>query len=549
MLKIVPLGGLGEIGLNMMTVEYNEWMLVIDAGLMFPEEHMFGVDIVIPDFSYINSKRDMKRALILTHGHEDHIGAVPFVIKENPLPIYGTGFTLELLNEKFKDHRIVNIPPMHRIEPGGRLEFGPFRVEFIPVDHSIIESIALAISTPEGVLVHSGDFKIDHNASVGGKTDIARLCYYGSRGVLALLSDSTNVEKEGYSTGEEEIKDTLDGIFRSAEGRIIIAVFSSNVVRIRSALELAKKYGKRVCLSGKSIKQVVDIAIRQGFLKIEKGMELYEDYHYAIPDNEVVIITTGTQGEPMSSLARMALNQHKSIKIKRGDTIVLSSRFIPGNEKAITSLINRLYRMGAEVLYEKVSNIHSSGHAFREELKLMIRVTNPKFFIPIHGEFRHLVKHVQLAQELGIPPDRCLLLENGQPIYFNSGKVYMGEQVPTGRIFVDGKGVGDVSEMILRDRKRLSEEGLVIVLMAIDEYTGDILHGPDIISRGFILDEGKGGLLEEAKCVIYEVMDEIQKPLKIDWKELEPEIKGRLKGFFYQAVKRKPLIIPIIVPI
>lgn len=549
MLKVIPLGGLGEIGLNMMALECEDCVLIIDAGLMFPEEYMLGVDVVIPEFGYLRQNRGRLRGVVLTHGHEDHIGAVPFLLREFALPVFGTTFTIALLREKLREHQLPDPPDLRTVLPGETAEFGPFLVEFIRVDHSIVDGVGLAVHTPEGILVHSGDFKVDHTPVDGIVTDLPRFAHFGSLGVLALLSDSTNAEKEGFSPSERDVGRTLGDLFRLAPGRIITAVFASNIARIQQVADLALQGGRKLLFSGRSMRSNVRIARELGIMRIPDE-ELIEERQLAqFPDDKIAIITTGSQGEPMSSLTRMAQNRHKHIKTKPGDTVILSSRFIPGNEKAITAIINSLYRMGAEVVYEKVSDIHTSGHAYREELKLMLNLVRPGYFIPIHGEFRHLVKHAALAQEVGISRERIFLAENGDTVHFENGRAFLGERVPTGRVLVDGKGVGDVGEVVLRDRRRLSGDGMVIALMAVDEQTGDVVYGPDIVSRGFIFEDRNPDILEDAKCIVLEVLDEIEHPARMDWTDIAPDIKKELKRFFYSVLGRSPLILTIIIPV
>jgi ribonuclease J len=549
MLKMIPLGGLGEIGLNMMVVECDQDILILDAGLMFPEEYMPGVDVVIPDFQYLKDQKHEVKAVILTHGHEDHIGAMPFFLKEFNVPVYGTSFTIELLKEKLREHHLLQDSILHKVKPGELARFGPFTVEYIRVNHSIVDGVGLAIETPEGTLIHSGDFKIDQTPVDGQVTDLGRFASYGEKGVLALFSDSTNVEKEGFTLSEKEVRKTLETIFESSTGRLVVAVFASNITRIQQVVSLAVKFGRKVVFSGKSMKTNVRIAKEEGFIQVPPDTEVSEGATDRLPDDKVLMITTGSQGEPMSSLTRIAQNMHKSIKVKKGDTIILSSRFIPGNEKAITTIINNLYRMGAEVIYEKVSDIHSSGHAYQEELKLMLNLVKPRYFIPIHGEYRHLVKHLHLAMETGMPAENLILVENGATVCFQDGKAAIGARVHTGRILVDGKGVGDVDELVLRDRRRLSGDGIVIVLLAVDERTGEVIYGPDIVSRGFVFEDQGASILEEAKCVVLEVVDEITNRSHIDWADVGQDIKRGLKRFFYDLVERRPLILPIIMPV
>jgi len=549
MLKIMPLGGLGEIGLNMMVMEYDHYILVVDAGLMFPEEYMPGVDMVIQDMHYLKENRDKVQSIILTHGHEDHIGAMPFFLKEFNIPVFGTNFTIELLKEKLREHDLLANAILRKIQAGDVTQFGPFKVEYISVNHSIVDGVALAIDSPEGIIIHSGDFKIDQTPVDGQKTDLGRFAYYGEHDVLALFSDSTNIEREGFTLSERDVRRTLEELFHSCDGRLIIAAFASNITRVQQIINLADKFDRKVIFSGKSMVTNVRIARDEGFISMPDDIEIKEKEINLLPDDKINIITTGSQGEPMSSLTRMAQNTHKHIKIKKGDTIILSSRFIPGNERSITRIINNLYRMGAEVVYEKVSDIHSSGHAYKEELKLMLNLVKPKYFIPIHGEYRHLIKHIQMALEMGMPSDRPLLVKDGDTICFEDRKAEFGDPVQIGRILVDGKGVGDVGELVLRDRRKLSGDGMVIALLAVNEQTGEIIYGPDIISRGFVFEDQSGFILEDAKCIVLEVFDEIERPAHIDWTEVAPDIKRRLKHFFFKVIKRSPLILPIIIPL
>ncbi|MBN1105683.1 MAG: ribonuclease J [Deltaproteobacteria bacterium] len=549
MLSVIPLGGLGEIGLNMMAVECDDHVLVVDGGLMFPEDYMPGVDVVIPNFQYLRDNRNKEQCIILTHGHEDHIGAMPFLLKEFNLPVFGTSFTIELLKEKLREHNLVQQVTLMKVQPGQITQFGPFTVEYIRVNHSIVEGVGLAIDTPEGILVHSGDFKIDQTPVDGQYTDLERFAHYGRQDVLALFSDSTNVEREGFTLSERDVRRTLEVLFRLSKGRVIVAVFASNITRIQQVIELAVQFDRKIIFSGKSMRANVRIAREEGLLDIPDDREIGEHFIDHYPDHRIAMITTGSQGEPMSALTRMAHDKHKGVKIRKGDLVILSSRFIPGNEKAIATIINNLYRMGAEVVYEKVSEIHSSGHAHKEELKLMLNLIRPRYFIPIHGEYRHLVKHAQLAYEMGIPPERVAVVENGTRICFEKGEMAIGDRVKTGRIFVDGKGVGDVSELVLRDRMRLSGDGMVVVLLVVDEETGEILYGPDIVSRGFVFQDQQGFILEDAKCIVLEVIDELERPARIDWDQVGPEIKKRLKHFFYRIIERRPLVLPIILPL
>jgi ribonuclease J len=547
-LEVIPLGGLGEIGLNMLLLRYGEHILVIDAGLMFPEDYMLGIDIVIPDFSYLLKNKERIMAVVLTHGHEDHIGALPFFLREIPVPVYGSRFTLELVKEKLKEHRLLDQSDLRLVSVKEPLSIGPFELEFIRVTHSIPDGMGLAIKTPLGTLIHSGDFKIDQTPLGGEITDLNTFAQYGGQGVLALMSDSTNVEREGYTLSEKRIGETLDQIMRDCEGRVIVAVFSSNLHRIQQIVNSAVRYNRKVAFNGKSMVVNCRIAQELGYLSVPTGMELPLGEILHLPDSQITLITTGSQAEPMSSLTRIARDDHRQIKIRKGDTVILSSRFIPGNEKAIDGLINNLYRFGAEVIYEKVSEIHVSGHANQEELKLMLHLTRPQFFIPIHGEYRHLIKHAQLAAKIGIPKENLILAENGQVIRFDEAGGRIVDQVEVGRVFVDGKGVGDVGSLILRDRRHLSNEGLVVVQVVLNNQTGELLSGPDIISRGFISEEEYPGLIQEAKELVIEILYLRQKEDIKNWPEIQEEIRKTLRRLFDRSLERRPVVIPLIIP-
>ena len=547
MLKMIPLGGLGEIGLNMMVIQYGSHMVVVDAGLMFPDDYMLGVDLVIPDFSYLRENREKIEAVILTHGHEDHIGAVPFLLKEFPVPVFGTGFTLDLLREKLKEHTLPQSADLKIIIPGETYKIGPFAVEGIRVNHSIVDGVGLAIETPEGLILHSGDFRIDPTPVDDQLTDLIRFAHFGEKGVLAFFSDSTNAEKEGYTLSERDVKKTLRDYFLASRGRLIVASFASNITRIQEIISLAEEFDRKVVFNGRSMITNVGIAKTHGFIHFPEDLEVTEKKMKSLPDHQVVIVTTGSQGEPMSALSRMARGQHKGISVHRGDTIILSSRFIPGNEKAITSVINKLYGLGADVIYENVSDIHTSGHARQAELKVMLSLIRPQYFIPIHGEFRHLVKHAQIALDMGMNEKHVLIARDGDILSFHGGSGKINDTVAAGRTFVDGKGVGDIEETVLRDRRKLRNHGMVVVQMVLDERTGNILFGPEMISRGFVFEDHGQFILEDAQCIVLEVIDELEKPLPVDSEKLEREIRKRLKRFFYNVIERSPLIIPTII--
>ena len=548
-LKIIPLGGLGEIGMNMMVFEYGDTMFVIDSGLMFPEDYMLGIDFVIPNMDYIRRNRSKVVAIVLTHGHEDHIGALPYLIKEINVPIFGTAFTLGLVRHKLEERELISSSVLNEIFPDEKLRLGPFELEFIRVGHSVVDGVGIAIHTPHGLVVHTGDYKISYGVGGGGTTDVNRFAGYGEKGVLALLSDSTNVEKEGYTISDKEIGETLDKIVADSHGRIIVALFASNIARIQLIVDIARTRGKKVVFNGRSIEVSVNIARSLGHLTIPADTEIGIEQVSDFSDDETIIITTGSQGEPMSTLARMASGTHKQIKAKAGDTVILSSKFIPGNEKAIGKIINSLYRKGADVIYEKISEIHVSGHAFREELKLMIKLTKPEYFIPIHGEYRHLILHARLAKEVGIAEDKILLAENGEIIEFDEAGGRLSGSATTGRVLIDGKGVGDVGRSVLKERRILSEEGLVAVTLAFDEETGIIMYGPEIVSRGFVFQTESGHLLEDAQCVILEIVDEItpEIPNRID--KIRSKIQTALRQYFFFTIGRRPVILPFIMEV
>ncbi|NVM22348.1 MAG: ribonuclease J [Desulfobacterales bacterium] len=548
-LKIIPLGGLGEIGLNMMVIEYRDAIMIIDAGVMFPEDYMLGIDMVIPETTYLKDKTHMIKGIVLTHGHEDHIGALPYVARDLKVPIYGTPFTLALVEYKFRDHNLPMTMPFIQVAPRENIAIGPFAVQFIRVSHSVVDGVGLAITTPVGLIVHSGDFKINQIPVHGELTDINMFAECGERGVLALMSDSTNVEREGYTLSEKEIGKKLHSIFVECPGRIIVAVFASNIRRIQQIVEAARSEGRKIVFCGRSMQTSVTIAKDLGYLDLPKEMEINVGQVRDIPDPGVVIVTTGSQGEPMSVLSRIAMGTHKQIKIKGGDTVILSSKFIPGNERAIAHIINRLYKNGAEVIYEKVSDIHVSGHAFQEELKLMINLTKPGYFVPIHGELRHLIRHARLAEEVGISRQHILLAENGQVMVFDNAGGRIEGRAPAGRVLVDGKGVGDVERSILKERRYLSEEGLVITVLVIDGKTGQVVSGPDMESHGFLLEDYESDIMENARHIVMKALDEqdLDEPNRID--SIRTRIKKALRQYFYLVIQRKPVIFPVIVEV
>ncbi len=548
-LRIIPLGGLGEIGLNMMVFEYGDSLFVVDAGLMFPEDYMLGVDYVIPDMTYLKEKKNKLAGIVLTHAHEDHVGAIPYLLRDADAPVFGTPFTLGIVRHKLDEFSIQHTGRLHEVNPGEKLKIGDFELQFIRVSHSVVDGIGLAIRTPLGLIIHTGDFKISPTPIEGMGTDIKTFEAYGDQGVLALLSDSTNVEKEGQTISAAEIGKTLAKITEDSRGRIIISLFASNIARIQQIVNIAKARERKIIFNGRSIEVSLEIAKQLDYIDIPDELEIDISELNMYPDDEIIIVTTGSQGEPMSALARMASGSHRQIKIKDGDTVILSSKFIPGNEKAIANIINRLYKRGANVIYEKISAIHVSGHAFREELKKMIRMTRPDYFIPIHGEYRHLILHARLAQEVGIRKDHVLIAENGQVIEFDESGAHIEDEIITGRVLVDGKGIGDVGRSVLRERRVLSEEGLVVVKMAFDEETGIIIYGPEIDSRGFVFETETGHLLEDAICVILEVVEEVSPDEVRRVDTIRERMQKALRQYFYFTIGRRPVILPFIIEV
>ena len=543
-LRIVALGGLGEIGINCMSYECGDDLLLVDVGLMFPDADMPGVDYVIPDFSYIRERAGKLRGILLTHGHEDHIGALPFFLREFPVPVYGTALTLGILSGKLQEYKVD--AELVIVKPRDVVELGCFQAEFLRVAHSVVDGCALAIRTPEGTVIHTGDFKLDQTPVDGQPTDLASFARYGDEGVLALLSDSTNVEREGYTISERYVGEALADLFPKCRGRIIVAAFSSNIHRVQQVADVAAATGRKVLLNGRSMIANVKIARELGYLNIadELLMDIRELNH--LPPEQVCIISTGSQGEPMSALVRIAMDDHKQIKLEKGDTVILSSRNIPGNERTISELINHLYRRGADVHHEKVSEVHVSGHASQEELKLMMNIVRPRFFLPIHGEYRHLVLHRRLAMKVGIPEERCILAVNGEVVSFYNDTACIEETVETGRVFVDGKGVGDVGEVVLKDRRHLAEDGMVTVILGINQHSGELIYGPEIISRGFVFEDESQEYLQQARYVLKEALDELNTETLADRDEVRQVVRQTLKRFFKKSIERRPMVLPFI---
>lgn len=544
---LIPLGGLGEIGKNMMVIEHNKEIIIIDAGLMFPDEDMLGIDLVIPDISYLIENRERVKGIILTHGHEDHIGALPYVLKLLNVPIFGTKLTLGLARGKFEEHNMLREVTMNCVKAGDQLKIGNFLVEFIHVNHSIADVVALAIHTPVGIILHTADFKFDHTPVDGQVTDFRKLAELGDKGVLALLSDSTNVERTGYTPSERELSKTFEELFLQAQGRILVASFASNIHRIQQIIDNAFKHERKVVFVGRSMLNVASIAMELGYLRVPEGMLIELDDIDRYPSNQIAIITTGSQGEPMSALSRMATSEHKKIAIVPGDTVIISASAIPGNEKLVARTINHLFKQGAQVIYESVSEIHFSGHASQEELKLMINLTKPKYFIPVHGEYRHLVQHARLAIDVGIDTENVVIAENGDLVEITREKIRVASKVASGKVFVDGLGVGDVGNIVLRDRKQLSQDGILIVVVTIDKENGRVMAGPDIVSRGFVYVKESEALLEEAKEKVRQALERCTE--YSDWASTKNQIREILGKHLYGRMKRRPMILPIIMEV
>ena len=543
--RIIPLGGLHEIGKNMTAIEYENELIIIDCGLSFPDDDMFGIDKVIPDFSYLKNSGKKILGLLITHGHEDHIGAVPYLIKELNIPVYGNRFPLGLIENKLKEHGLT--AKLNVVNAGETFRIGSnFKVEAIRITHSIVDSLCFSIDTPAGRVFHTGDFKIDYTPVDGDPIDLARLARVGDEGVLLMMAESTNVFRQGYTPSERVVGETLDGIFRDAKSRIIIATFSSNVHRIKKIIDLAQQNGRKVAVSGRSMVTVVDLAQELGYIDVPKNtiIDINQARNYS--DKELVIITTGSQGEPMSALARMAANEHKAVKIKPGDRVILSSSPVPGNEITVANVVNKLIEKGAEVIYSDIAEIHVSGHASREELKLMHALIRPKYFMPVHGEYRHLQAHAELAQELGKSKDNVFILNNGDALTI-TGKTAVKENhvCDADGIMVDGLGVGDVGNIVLRDRRLLSESGLIILVAAIDKDARSIASGPDIISRGFVYVRENEDLIDAARHHAEDIINScLDKNIK-DWNSMKTAVREGLKKFIYNRTKRSPVILPI----
>ena len=547
--KIIPLGGVNEIGKNLTAIEYKNDIVIIDCGLRFPDEDMFGIDLVIPDITYLIKNRERVTGIFLTHGHEDHIGALPYVLKQLNVPVYGTKLTLGIVETKLKEHGLLSTTELIRVKPRDVIRLNSVSVEFIKTNHSIADSVAIAIHTPLGVVLHTGDFKVDYTPIDGEPMDFARFSELGKKGVLVMMADSTNVERPGYTMSERVVGESLVKIFGKAKGRIIIATFASNIHRIQQIIEAGKIYGRKVAVSGRSMENNMQVAMELGYIDVDKETLIGIDHINKYNDDELVVITTGSQGEPMSALSRMASSDHRKVNIKQGDTVIISATPIPGNEKLVSRVINQLFKNGAEVIYESLAQIHVSGHAYQEELKLMPALVKPKFFIPVHGEYRHLKKHGELAMTVGLPEENLVIADIGDVIEVTRNSIKKNGSVAAGQVFVDGLGVGDVGNIVLRDRKHLSQDGILTVVVTLSKENKSIVAGPDIISRGFVYVRESEPLMEEAREIVKSILLECEEKKINDWATLKSRVRDELRSYLYEKTKRKPMILPIIMEI
>lgn len=546
-LKIIPLGGLNEIGKNMTVFEYNDTIIVLDCGLAFPDDDTPGIDLVIPDTTYLEKNSEKVKAVVLTHGHEDHIGALPYFLKQFNVPVYGTHLTLGIVENKLKEHSVK--AKLNIVKAGSRIKVGPFNIEFIHTNHSIADSVAIALHTPVGTIVHTGDFKIDSTPISGEMIDLTRFGELGKEGVLALMADSTNVERPGFAMSESTVGISFRDIFKDCSKRIIVATFASNIHRVQQIIDSAAHHKRKVAILGRSMVNIIGVAEELGYINIPDNVLIDIDEVNRYPKSKVVIVTTGSQGEAMSGLTRMAFSDHKQIEITNNDLVVISANPIPGNEKLVSRVVDELFKKGAEVIYESMADVHVSGHACREELKIIMALTKPKFFIPVHGEYRHLKLHSELAQVMGIPSKRCIIADIGNVIEMTGESAKITASVPSGRVLVDGLGVGDVGNIVLRDRKHLAKDGLIVVVMTLSGDSGMLIAGPDIISRGFVYVRESEDLMEEMKTVVLEIIDKFEIKNIRDWNSLKTAVKNKLGQFIYEKTKRSPMLLPVIVEV
>lgn len=547
--KIIPLGGLGEIGKNITAFEYKDEIIVIDCGISFPDEEMYGVDLVIPDIAYLLNNSDKVKGIFITHGHEDHIGSVPYILKQLNVPVYGTRLTIGIIENKLKEHNILADCELHKVEAGDIIELQNFKIEFIRNTHSIADSCCIAIHTPVGVIFHTGDFKIDYTPIDGLVMDLERISTLGKEGVLLLMADSTNVERPGHTISEKSIGETLTRIFSTAQGRVIVATFASNIHRMQQIVNASVKYGRKVVFSGRSMENISEAAMNLGYLHIPEGKIISVDEIHNYPNEQVTIITTGSQGEPMSALARIAFSNHRKLKIEPKDLYIISASPIPGNGKLVSKVINQLFKKGANVIYEALEEVHVSGHAYQEELKLIHTLVHPKYFMPVHGEYRHLRHHAELAQKLGMEESNIFTLDTGQVLSLSSEKAEISGRVPTGSVFVDGFGVGDVGNIVLRDRKHLAQDGMLTIVVTIEKESYNVIAGPDIITRGFVYAKESEALIKETKEIVKKELEYCLENKIIEWYVLKASMKKVAEKYLYEKTKRRPIILPIIMEI
>ena len=546
-LRIIPLGGLEQIGMNITAFEFEDSIVVVDCGLSFPEDDMLGIDLVIPDITYLKNNAHKVKGFVITHGHEDHIGALPYVLKELNVPVYATRLTIALIEHKLKEHNLLKFVKRKVVKHGQSINLGKFRIEFIKTNHSIADASALAIYSPAGIVVHTGDFKVDYTPVFGDAIDLQRFGEIGKKGVLALMCDSTNAERKGFTMSERTVGKTFDNIFAEHKNtRIIIATFASNVDRVQQIINSAYKYGRKCVVEGRSMVNVISTAAELGYLNVPENTLIELDQMKNYPDEQMVLITTGSQGESMAALSRMASNMHRKVQIKPGDTVIFSSNPIPGNEKAVSRVINELSMKGADVIFQ---DAHVSGHACQEEIKLIYSLVHPKYAIPVHGEYRHLKAQAQVAESLGIPKDNIFLLSSGDVLELDEEKAQVVDRVQTGAILVDGLGVGDVGNIVLRDRQHLAEDGILIVVLTLEKYSNQVLAGPDIVSRGFVYVRESEGLMDEAKHVVEEAIEDCMDRRVTDWGRLKTAIRDSLSEFLWKRTKRSPMILPIIMEV
>ncbi|NFF59877.1 ribonuclease J [Clostridium botulinum] len=548
-IKIIPLGGLEEVGKNLTAFEYKNEIVVIDCGLKFPDDEMLGIDVVIPDIGYLLKNKEKVKGIFLTHGHEDHIGALPYVLKDLNVPVYGTKLTIGIVENRLKESGMLASSILKRVQPRDIIKLNNMSIEFIRTSHSIADSAAIAIHTPLGVILHTGDFKIDYTPIDGQVADLARFVELGKKGVIAMLADSTNVERQGYTMSERTVGKTFENIFSKAEGRIIVATFASNIHRIQQIITASEKIGRKVAVSGRSMENIVGVASELGYLQFEDGTLISIDDIKKYPNNRISIITTGSQGEPMSALSRMASSDHKKVSIVPGDMVIISATPIPGNEKLVSKVINQLFKQGANVIYEALADVHVSGHACQEELKLVHTLVKPRFFIPVHGEYRMLKQHAELAVKLGMPEKNTIISENGDVIEVTRDAIRKSGSVMSGQVFVDGLGVGDVGNIVLRDRRHLSQDGILTVVVTIGKDTGKVIAGPDIISRGFVYVRESEDLMDGARLMVRDALRECEEKHITEWAVIKSKVKEVLRMFLYEKTKRKPMILPIIMEV